>query len=301
MRKKKYIIASLLVSSLLCFAGCGDSDEKSTETTTTNQEQSTPMEATTPEETTTEEQSSEELTSSSYEGNYSEYPTEIVEYGCGTRLTADGRNEGAVYCDNMHGDYQVDFYKGTEKTIYLTFDEGYENGYTPAILDTLREKNVKAVFFCTMDFVVAEPELVQRIIDEGHVLANHSVRHKSIPSLSVEEQKNEILQLHEYVRENFGYEMYLFRPPMGHYSEQSLAVTGDIGYTSVLWSFAYYDYDVENQPSHEDALQTMTDRLHVGAIYLLHAVSEANTAVLGDFIDAARAEGYEFLYYEKEN
>lgn len=309
MRKKLTVLVLVATITSMMF-GCGNSDDKATsnvasqnQTTGANVEGTTLNADNTSEadsETTEEETTTEESTTSDYAGDYSEYSTEFVGYGCGARKTEDGRNEGAVYCENLYGQYQVEFLKENEKVIYLTFDEGYENGYTPAILDTLKEKNVKAVFFCTMDFVKAEPELVQRIIDEGHILGSHSVSHKSMPKLSVEEQKYEIMELHTYVQEHFNYTMYLFRPPMGEFSEQSLAVTGDLGYTSVLWSFAHLDYDVNNQPSKEEAYNTMVERLSNGAIYLLHAVSSANTAALGDFIDEARAEGYEFKEYTKD-
>lgn len=115
-----------------------------------------------------------------------------------------------------------------------------------------------------------------------------------MPEISVDEMKKEIMDLHEYVITNFGIQMTEFRPPKGEYSELSLAVTGDCGYKSVLWSFAYADWYPDDQPEKEASLQKMIDRLHPGAIYLLHAVSETNTAVLGDFIDSAREAGYVF-------
>ena len=98
----------------------------------------------------------------------------------------------------------------------------------------------------------------------------------------------------QYIKDNFGYEMDLFRYPAGKFSEQSLAVINNCGYKSIFWSFAYMDYDVENQPDEEESLEKMTERLHPGAVYLLHAESKTNAAVLGDFIDAAREQGYTF-------
>lgn len=300
MKKKIVFLTSALVMAAVSMWGCGSDGNSATKgsdvsKTTTTQAQTTTAETTTPEPTT------EEPTTSGYSGDYSEFSTEIVEYGVGTRRLDDGRFEGAVYCQNKYSQYNVEFIKENEKVIYLTFDEGYENGYTGAILDTLKEKGVKAVFFVTMDYVKREPDLVKRIIAEGHVLGNHSVNHKSMPTLSVEEQKNEYMGLHNYVKENFNYDMYLFRPPMGHFSEQSLAIAGDLGYTTVLWSFAHVDWKVDEQPSHEQALNTTVERLHNGAIYLLHAVSESNTAILGDFIDKAREQGYEFKEYTRDS
>lgn len=298
MRKFKIIATSLAVSMCFMAIGCSSDTKTSANETTVNsgEKDTDPTQETTTEPPTT----AEETTSSSYAGNFSEFDTDIKEWGVGTNRLDDGRYEGPVYAQNKWGnDFKVDFIKENEKVIYLTFDEGYENGYTPAILDTLKEKNVKAVFFVTMDYVKREPELVKRMIEDGHVVGNHSVSHPSMPTLSAEKMKEEITGLHEYVKENFNYDMFLFRPPMGHYSDQSLAVTESLGYTTVLWSFAHMDWDPDNQPSHEEALQTTIDRMHNGAIYLLHAVSESNTSILGQFIDKAEAEGYTFVEYTR--
>ena len=144
------------------------------------------------------------------------------------------------------------------------------------------------------DYVNREPELVRRMIDEGHTVGSHSVHHYSMPELSVEECESEIMDLHREVLEKFGIQMNLFRPPKGEYSEKSLAVTGDLGYKTVLWSFAYADWDTKNQPDPAASLEKLKERAHPGAIYLLHSVSETNASILGDFIDAMLAEGYTF-------
>ena len=185
-----------------------------------------------------------------------------------------------------------------EKKIYLTFDEGYENGYTGAILDVLLEKQVPAVFFVTMPYVKSEPELIQRMIDEGHIVGNHSVNHPSFPEISTEECKSEVMELHDYMKENYGYEMSLFRFPMGEFSEADLSVLQQLGYKSVFWSFAYRDWLVDDQPDPQEAIQTIESKCHPGAIYLLHAVSKTNTEILGQVIDDLRAQGYTFCAYE---
>ncbi|MBP3487358.1 MAG: N-acetylmuramoyl-L-alanine amidase [Roseburia sp.] len=222
--------------------------------------------------------------------------TTIVNWGLGRNVDEQNRPVDAVSAQEKYGAYNAVFLGEDEKSIYLTFDEGYEYGCTESILDTLKEKGVSAVFFVTEPYAKAEPGLVQRMIDEGHVVGNHSVTHPSagIPSLSIERQQEEVMGNHQYIEENFGYDMYLFRYPAGKFSEQTLAIVNNCGYQSVLWSFAYMDYDVNNQPDEKESLQKMTDRLHPGAVYLLHAESTTNAAVLGDFIDAAREEGYTF-------
>ncbi len=180
------------------------------------------------------------------------------------------------------------------KIVYLTFDQGYENGYTTHILDTLKEKNCPAVFFVTMDYVKSEPELIRRMIDEGHIIGNHSVSHPCMPTLSIEEAKAEITELHDYLWKEYSYQMVYFRPPKGEFSEQTLALAQQLGYTHVFWSFAYRDWVVDDQPQAGTALNKLLDGAHDGAIYLLHAVSSTNTAILGDFIDGLRQKGYTF-------
>ena len=180
------------------------------------------------------------------------------------------------------------------KTVRLTFDQGYENGYTAKILDTLKAKNVKATFFVLDDYARRNPELVKRMIDEGHIVGNHSVTHRSMPSLSADECREEVMGLHKYILDEFGYEMSEFRPPMGEYSELSLAVTSECGYSTLLWSYAYADWDPNAQPDPGEALKKLKDNLHNGAVYLLHSVSSTNEAILADFIDLTRDKGYEF-------
>ncbi len=183
-----------------------------------------------------------------------------------------------------------------EKVVYLTFDEGYENGYTPAILDTLKEKNIQATFFVTKPYVKKNGDLVQRMIDEGHIVGNHTVNHPSMPSVTDDEKlKNEIMELHDYVKENFNYAMSFLRPPKGEYSERTVALSKNLGYTTVLWSQAYDDWDVNNQKGVEYAKKMILNNLHNGAVILLHAVSKDNTEVLGEIIDEIQNRGYEIM------
>ncbi len=219
-------------------------------------------------------------------------------YGQGYNVDSENRPTGAIYLQKKYDQYAVRFIlESGNKNITLTFDEGYENGYTSVILDVLKEKHVKGVFFVTYDYVKSQPELVQRMIDEGHVVGNHSVHHYSMPTLDYEKCRTEILDLHQYVLDNFGYKMYLFRPPMGEYSEKTLAITESLGYTTVLWSFAYADWDPDAQPERSAALKRVCDSAHDGAIFLLHAVSKTNTEILGEVIDSFRADGFSLDLY----
>ncbi len=184
--------------------------------------------------------------------------------------------------------------KSKQKVLYLTFDCGYENGYTSKILDVLKEKNVNAAFFCTLPQVKENPDLIKRMIDEGHIVGNHSVTHPSFAEISVEEMKAEITGMDSYLRENFNYSEPYFRFPMGEYSETALDVVGSLGYTSVFWSLAYADWDLDSQKGKQFAYETVISRLHPGAVILLHSVSPDNAAALTDIIDKAREDGYEF-------
>ncbi len=225
-----------------------------------------------------------------------------IGWAFGTAVDTLNRPKNAVNSQTKYSIYNADFIKeSNKKVIYLTFDEGYENGYSAQILNTLYDKKVPAVFFVTEPYAKNNPTLVRRMVDEGHVIGNHSVTHPSagIPSLSIHAQINEIVECHNYIKAHFGYTAYLFRFPNGKYSEQSLAIVKNCNYRSVFWSFAYRDWDVANQMNETVALDQLTSHLHPGAIYLLHAVSKTNTNILGDFIDKARAKGYEFAFYSK--
>lgn len=220
--------------------------------------------------------------------------TEKHGYGQGVQLDDKNRPTGALDFNANYGKYGATALREDKKNILLTFDQGYENGYTAQILDTLKEKKVKAVFFLLQDYAERNPELVQRMIDEGHIVGNHSVSHYSMPDLSAEECRQEIEGLQEYMKQNFGVTMKLFRPPMGEFSEQSLSVTKDCGLSTMLWSFAYADWDVNAQPDPMQAKEKLIGAAHEGAIYLLHSVSQTNAEVLGEVIDGIRDEGFEF-------
>lgn len=223
--------------------------------------------------------------------------TKVNGWGLGPHTDDENRPLDAVKAQDKYGKYDAYYIAPSDGKIYLTFDEGYENGYTSQILDVLKEKNVKAVFFITMPYAKSQPDLVRRMIDEGHVVGNHSVKHKSMPTLSIDTMVDEVMGLHEYVKDNFGYEMTLFRPPMGEFSQQSLAVLQNLGYKTVEWSFAYYDYDPANQPDPAKSLQKISAAAHSGGIFLLHAVSKTNTDILGDVIDEFRRQGLEVALF----
>lgn len=210
-------------------------------------------------------------------------------------------HETPGFNDKLH--YKLETYDGyclgdtTRKVVYLTFDEGYENGYTAKILDALKGQNVKAMFFVTLPYVRQNPDLIKRMAAEGHYVCNHTDHHLSMPSIAKNESQfnQEITSVANAYQELTGQSMPpFFRPPMGHYSQRSLALTQALGYRTIFWSFAYCDWKSEAQPNPVEAQKLMLDGLHNGAIYLLHAVSKTNAEVLGSFIQEAQQMGYTF-------
>lgn len=182
-----------------------------------------------------------------------------------------------------------------EKVMYLTFDEGYEEGYTPKILDVLKDNNVKATFFITSHFLNTQADLVKRMVAEGHIVANHSVSHPSFPTLTDEEIYNELTELANDFKEVTGTEMApFFRPPSGKYSERTLYLTRKLGYRTIFWGMAFGDWDPDNQPGSDVSYKHVLDNYHNGAIILLHAVSESNTEALDAILKDIKALGYRF-------
>lgn len=178
--------------------------------------------------------------------------------------------------------------------IYLTFDCGYEAGYTEKILEVLKQNDVKATFFITGHYLNSQPDLVKRMIDEGHIIGNHTADHICMPESSEEQIKEDVMELHTALYEKFGYEMKYLRPPKGEYSEKSIAYTNTLGYTTVMWSFAYDDWDENKQGREEYGKQKILDNVHNGEVMLLHSTSKDNSNILDYCIKEIKNMGYEF-------
>lgn len=314
---KKHLLFPIALLMGLCLNGCSSETpsakpvaEIPTEAASVEE---TTLEETTVEETTVEETTLEEITiieTTTAENNTvkNEVNGDTASVDSGSFSSLSNEKNGWYFNPNDEhipptASEAVDlakygaYYLGdtAQKIIYLTFDEGYENGYSSKILDVLKEKDVKAAFFVTKPYIESNQELINRMVGEGHVVGNHSVNHKSMPDLSDEQIKSEILDTAAYFKEVTGVDMpMVFRPPMGEYSERSLAVTNSIGYKSIFWSFAYKDWLTDAQPGKQVAYDTVMKRYHNGAIMLLHAVSQSNTEALGDIIDSLRENGYSF-------
>lgn len=190
------------------------------------------------------------------------------------------------------GIYQGDV---NSKKIYLTFDAGYENGYTGQILDVLEKHRVKAAFFITGHYLRKNPDLVMRMVRDGHIIGNHTATHPAMWSLNEKDLCREIEELAREFKKLTNQEMLPFlRPPMGEFSPKSLWLTAKLGYYTVLWSFAYRDWDVKAQRGPDFAHRQVMNSHHPGAILLLHAVSRDNALALDNILRDLKKEGYDF-------
>ena len=183
-----------------------------------------------------------------------------------------------------------------EKVLYLTFDAGYENGVTEKILDTLLCHQVSAAFFLVGDYLERNPDLVRRMVSEGHIVGNHTMNHPDMSSLlTYEAFSSELQGVEGLFQEITGQSLPKFyRPPQGIYSRENLNMAQALGYRTVFWSLAYVDWNNDAQPSREDAFDTLLPRTHPGAIVLLHSTSQTNGEILGELIEKWKAMGYRF-------
>lgn len=190
-----------------------------------------------------------------------------------------------------------------DKVIYLTFDAGFENGYTPNILDVLNKHDVKATFFLVGNYIEKEPELVKRMVEEGHIVGNHTFNHPDMSKIAdMEAFKKEINSLEELFLETTGSEMpKYYRPPQGKFSEENLKLANELGYKTIFWSLAYVDWYVDKQPSHDEAFKKLIPRIHPGAIVLLHSTSKTNSEILDELLTKWKDEGYSFKSLDELN
>lgn len=184
----------------------------------------------------------------------------------------------------------------SKKTIYLTFDAGYENGFTASILDTLAAHHAPACFFVVGNYIDTAPELVQRMVDEGHIVGNHTLHHPDMSAIADKDAFSaELTGLEEKFTALTGQPMSKFyRPPQGKFSEENLRQAQELGYTTVFWSLAYVDWYTDNQPTDEQAFSKLVPRMHNGAIVLLHSTSETNARILDELLTRWEQAGYTF-------
>ena len=183
-----------------------------------------------------------------------------------------------------------------EKVLYLTFDAGYENGHTPAILDALKKHNAPATFFVVGSYIANNPDLIRRMVSEGHIVGNHTYSHPDMSAISSKEEfKAELTSVEEAYKEVTEENMQKFyRPPQGKYSKENLQMAKDMGYSTFFWSLAYVDWYENNQPTKEEAFDKLLTRIHPGAIILLHSTSATNAEILDELLTKWEEMGYSF-------
>ena len=182
-----------------------------------------------------------------------------------------------------------------DKVFYLTFDCGFENGNTPAILEALKKHNAKATFFVVGNYLSTSPDLVKQMLEEGHNVGNHSYHHPDMTQMGKEEFAKELGELEQLYEQTTGKPMVkYYRPPQGKYSENNLKIAKELGYKTFFWSLAYVDWKQDSQPTHEEAFDKLLKRVHPGAIVLLHNTSKTNGEILDELLTKWEGMGYTF-------
>lgn len=225
------------------------------------------------------------------------FPTEsILADGWGFKKSTDNKiPDIGKYEDilNNHFAFYVD--RDTKKDIYLTFDNGYEAGYTKDILDVLKKENVRATFFVTGHYVKEEPEIIKQMEKDGHIIGNHSYHHPDFTSLTKKEIKQELDLVEDAVKNITGKNnMKFVRPPRGTFNQKTLKWTEELGYVSMFWSLAFEDWETDKQKGEKYAYDQIMDQIHPGAIILLHTVSKDNAKALENVIQKLKKDGYTF-------
>ena len=216
------------------------------------------------------------------------------------------QEEGATPIGNASAD-ELARYNGwyvgdtSEKVIYLTFDCGYENGHTAAILDALKKHDAPAAFFVVGAMVKSAPDLIRRMVEEGHIVGNHTYNHPDMSAITDQNAfQAELDKLADLYRETTGQELPMYyRPPRGLYSEENLKQASALGYKTILWSLAYVDWYNDDQPTDEEAFGKLLPRIHNGAIVLLHQTSATNARILDELLTRWEEMGYRFASLEE--
>ena len=226
------------------------------------------------------------------------YTPAALETGSwGLSFQTEGQTPVGNASQKVLSQYDAAFVGDTsEQVLYLTFDAGYENGCTEQILDTLQAHQVPAAFFLVGNYLEQNPELVQRMVQDGHTVGNHTYHHYDMSKISDEDTfRQELESLESLFYEVTGTELpHYYRPPQGCYSEQNLSMAQQMGYQTVFWSLAYVDWYQDQQPTREQAMAKLIPRTHPGAVILLHSTSTTNAEILDDLLTTWENLGYSF-------
>lgn len=226
---------------------------------------------------------------------YASVSNKPIHWGFKRAVNEQPAEAGEEY-DQLLAKYDA-FYKGNpdKKTLYLTFDSGYENGYMPQILDVLKKQKVPATFFVTGHFLESQPDLAKRIVKEGHIIGSHSYYHPDFTAVSDERIRRELKMVKDKTKEITGQkEIKYLRPPRGVFSERTMQVAKEEGYRHVFWSLAFVDWYVNNQRGWQYSYDNIMSRIHPGCILLLHSISKDNADALEKAIQDLKKKGYKF-------
>lgn len=224
------------------------------------------------------------------------YANKSVDWGLGLNTNHKTPGGEAPYHGFSLKKYRALYHGNTkQKNIYLSFDCGYENGNTKNILKTLKKNNVKAIFFITMDYLKENPKLVKKMKKQGHLVGSHTSTHPRLSGCSEKKIRKEVQTLEKLMLKKTGYPLDKFiRPPEGNYSIHALKILQDLGYTTVFWSLAWYDYNVNDQPSTSYVLSRFKKYYHKGMLPLMHVISSADAKALPQVISYMKSKGYTF-------
>lgn len=220
----------------------------------------------------------------------------VQGYGWGFKPSTDEMRPDIGKYEQLIADHLAYYAQNTnEKQIYLTFDNGYEQGYTASILSVLKKHQVAATFFVTGHYIESEPELVKQMVDDGHIIGNHSYHHPDFTSMNKKAIEEELIKVDKAIEKITSQKETIYvRPPRGTFNEETLRWIEELGYIHVFWSLAFKDWEVNKQRGWEYAYNQIMKQVHPGAIILLHTVSEDNALALEKAIVALKKRGYQF-------
>ena len=226
------------------------------------------------------------------------FPVTVFGKGWGLGFGKDGEVPTGKEDHDFLNLYEA-YYVGKEKNLYLTFDAGYENGYTESILDILKSQNVACAFFLTGNYIKTNPHLIRRMVNEGHIVGNHTMTHPNMTTLSDSDFEKELRLLNDEYKAIIGEDIpKYYRPPEGKYNEKNLQLAKQLGYKTIFWSLAYVDWKDEAQPTKQEAFMKLVPRIHDGAVILLHNTSKTNALILEELILKYKDMGYSFKTLE---
>jgi len=222
-------------------------------------------------------------------------PTTSYGWGLPKHKTGERPYPGKLYEELLSRHKAIYIDKTSDKNLYLTFDAGYENGYTEVILDVLKDEKVKATFFLTGQYLEKNTEIVKRMVKDGHTIGNHTYYHPDLTKLSKEAYEKDLKQFEDKYFEITNKKLQkIMRPPSGTFSDRSLQIADELGYYNIFWSLAYKDWETNKQKGADYAYDSVMEKMHPGAIILLHNVSEDNATALKRIIGDLKEQGYKF-------